>query len=199
MTNEAQSIHLPNVELSPAGQEENCISSKWHKMLVALRGASDKAGNSALRILTEAHIAVNTEKENRKSYRTVESAYNSPGLAGGGFNQIKEKVYKVLAYCINPTVKHGKLNCQRLLPDGHTGPCPWCSWPTEADINGRKSYLSVDHVIELGAYYQIVMKSTDLAQLICNYYPTSIKRLSTPLSDRSARVYCTESGLIARR
>ena len=187
-------IKLPNVRAATAASKDDKL---WYKLLVTLRGASDKAGDSALRLLADAHIMAC--KGGRGGYRTVKSAYNNPNLAGGGYRKIKAKIHKQLAYCVNPRIQHGKLACQRLLPDGHTGPCPWCQHPTEFSINGKSTYLSVDHVIHLAPYYKILMASTDLAQKICDYYPTSIKRLSTPLSDVSARVYCTESGYIARR
>ena len=48
-------ISLPNVE---EDKSNSTPPGKWHRMLVALRGASDKAGDSALRILAQAHLEV---------------------------------------------------------------------------------------------------------------------------------------------
>ena len=111
---------------------------------------------------------------------------------------MQKELHVVQAYCTNPLVVHGKLACQRALPPGHVGPCIYCKAPTDRITGGASTPLSVDHFIRLGPLYRLLFRETSIAQHIVDYWPTSISRLSTPPSDDSARVFCAESGLVAR-
>jgi len=54
-------------------------------------------------------------------------------------------------------------------------------------------------MIDLKELYPLLLRHSDLLQRIADYHPTSIARLSQPPNDPQARVFDTQSGLIARR
>jgi hypothetical protein len=155
----------------------------------------DKTGDEIFSVLSDVHenFGVSAEHKNFKS------AYDDPSLAGGGVTKLQALLHKKLAYCTNKNESHGKLECQRLLPDGHVGPCCSCGHATDREVNGVRANISEDHVIDLGHYYEIIFQSTGIAQRICDYHKTSMERLSTCPKDEKARVHCVESALIARQ
>lgn len=122
---------------------------------------------------------------------TIDSAYNDPGLVGGGVRCLQARLHHRLFYCSNHNTCNGKHVCGRLMSDGFDGDrCPHCDWSISP---------FVDHVIELQHLYPLLMQHSDLLQRIADYYPISISRLSQGSSNQAARVWCTESAYIARR
>jgi hypothetical protein len=136
--------------------------------------------------MEEAHASLTR----RKKTNTIEAAYNDPSLVGGGVQELDKKLHLRLKYCSNPTFKNGSFECGHLQPMDHDGPNCSCGFPVSQFC---------DHVVPLAELYPILMQHTDLLQRIADYYPTSISRLSQPTNDPLARVFCVESGWIARR
>jgi hypothetical protein len=166
-------------------------------MLVAMRHSSDKDGDSALSILADAENRL-LKTNKRGSKRTLASAYEDRSLVGGGFSKLKGKLFKKVVYCTNQTMKHGKMVCARKLPDGHSGSCcPYCQSEVAKTSKSKKGFLNVDYMLDLEEVYNVLFTNTDIAQRICDYYPISISRLSTPLTDPQARVFCVASAQIA--
>jgi len=123
--------------------------------------------------------------------KKLKSAFEDPTLVGGGVRALDRKLYKRLKYCSNLRKKNGKFMCGRLLAEGdhELTHCTNCGCAVSS---------FVDHVIELNELYPLLMRNSGLLQRIADYYPTSIERLSQPPDDPNARVWCTESGLVAR-
>ena len=156
-----------------------------HRFLHALRHGSDRCGNAVLRSLPD-FLAEPTVLP-----KQLKSAFADPTLVGGGVRALDRKLHKRLKYCSNLRKKNGRFVCGRLLAEGDhkLTHCTNCGCTVSS---------LVDHVIELKELYPLLMRRSDLLQSIADYYPTSIKRLSQPPGDPNARVWCTESGLIAR-
>ena len=124
---------------------------------------------------------------------TLKTAYNDGELVGGGVARLNALFHRRLRYCGNTDIKNGKYVCGRLIPDSHEGHvCP--NKPCKHDISRFD-----DHVIELKHLYPLLMQHTDLLQRIADYYPISKARLSQGAENKAARVWCVESGYIARR
>jgi len=131
------------------------------------------------------------EEQKKMMATTVDEAYDDPDLVGGGVSRLETLLRRELRYCDNPAIDKGRHVCGRLMNDnfdGHT--CPNC---------GAGISKLVDHVIDLSELYPLLMEHSDLLQRIADYYPISRTRLSQPPHDKQARVWCTESGFVARR
>ena len=169
-----------------------------HRMLATQHLSSDTCVNHALRLLAQAHGQVSGTGRLKRGWK-VQSAFGDATLAGGGAHALEAKLHKIAAFCPNREIKYGRLVCQRLLPPGHVGPCPDCQTATDKVINGVAEKNTVHHYIRMAPYYKITAQTTDLIQLVVNYWPLSYSRLSRDPDDNLARVYCVESGLIARQ
>jgi hypothetical protein len=192
-TTPSASVRLPGVDADISKKED---MEGWRRLLVALRLASDKSGDEVFSIWGAAHEKICSGT----NHTNLEAAYNDESLGGGGYKTLRKLLYKKLVYCPNPEETHGKNKCQRLLSDGHIGPfCPHCGYKTTREINGKIGVLSCDYAIKMGPYYKLILEVTDLAQRICDYHPTSMARLQTHPDNRSARVRCVQSALIARQ
>ena len=64
---------------------------------------------------------------------------------------------------------------------------------------GASLHPFIHHVFRLSVLYRILIESTSLLQDLVDYHQTSLERLGQPLTDRTARVRCTESAWTARR
>ena len=157
---------MDKVALSLPSYSKPCVQTDVkleYRMLAALAKTSDKYGNAAMAVLADAHNQLCDLSVKKK--RTLEVVYNDPNLGGGGLETVKKKLLKTRHYCVNPKISFGKLQCQRLLPEGHVGKCPSCeSNEWFETINGSRRGLSTDHFIDLGEAYRITFETTDLAQ-----------------------------------
>ena len=157
-----------------------------HRLMNALRLASDKCSNEVLAVvstLAKVHGEFDT--------KTIHAAYNDPELVGGGVKNLECRLHRRNWFCSNLKQNNGLFECGRLMQDDFDGTnCPHCGCAISA---------FADHVIELKHLYPLLLQHSDLLQRIADYYPTSIERLSQPSMDPTARVYCVESGFIARR
>lgn len=159
--------------------------------------ASDKELNATLQIVARLCNQV-TGTGRLKAGWNVSTSLEDDKLVGGGSGALKRRLHRCGYFCPRPGRKYGKLKCQRLLPPGHKGPCPTCSFPTESSSSGKSRKKSVHHYFDMAEYYKIIFQSTDLAQRIVDYWPISISRLSVDPGDPAAKVYCAESGKVAR-
>lgn len=175
--------------------DDECFSERpaaRFKLLHALRLASDKCSNEVLCHSREMLTSF-SEELGKMLPGTTDLAYDDPELLGGGVTRLDALLHRRLRYCSNTEQKNGKYTCGRLIPDNHKGHiCPHEG--CECEISRY-----VHHVIELKHLYPLLMEQADLLQRIADYYPISIARLSQGTSNVNAKVWCVESGFIARR
>lgn len=187
-------VCLPSYQ---AAEDVNSVNPA-QRLLVALRGASDKAGNSALAVFADTVKQLGAQEQEIK--RTLKAAFNDPDLAGSGAQKLCDDLLVQLNYCCNPKMDFRLPVCQILLPEGHEGVCPKCKQATQREgCKGKSSFQNLDLVLRLGKCYIMMLKSTDLGQQIADYYEESLKDLSASPSDLNARVRSVESALLARR
>lgn len=173
------------------------ISGK-HRLLYSTRESSDA---TVKQCLDEHARARGMVRGSRKEVGwTPSSAFNDSELGGGGYDEVYKSVVRSRAFCPNTKSSHGEMVCGRMLPEGHTnGACPNCGAQVLAELpGGFKSFLNVDYYFCLEAIYKLLFAHTDIAQCVVDYYPTSISRLSAPLTDEHHKVKDTQSGLVAR-
>ena len=162
-----------------------------HELLHALRLASDKCGDQVF-TTSRKMLASIAEAHKDMLPPSVSRAYEDPDLVGGGVTALDKLLHKRLRYCGSDCTKNGKLVCGRLIPEDYDGLfCP------NIDCKHKISPF-IDHVIDLSQLYPLLMEHSDLLQRIADYSKISKARLSQPLNDPDARVWCTESGRIAR-
>ena len=181
-----------------------------HKVLAMLKDTSEVNTDSLLALIDDDFESESFSRPSRrtkrqskkqKQFRTTIGAYNDHRLGGGGVQSMRELLVNHLHYCTNPLKTNGKIHCQILLPDGHTGRCPRCQYAcSDCSVSGEK-FRSEDIVIRLEFHYPIVanQNNSHLLQHICDYHNIAMKRISQHPEDEDARVYCTLSGLTARR
>lgn len=167
---------------------KRCRIKPLHRFMHAFRHGSDRCASEVLRTLPAL-----AEAQKNVLPKKLDRLFEDPDLVGGGVSSLQEELHARLQYCSNRRKVNGKFVCGRMLPkdyEGETCPNPECGYPPSE---------FVDHVIELKKLYPLLLRHTDLLQRIADYYHISIARLSQPPDDPKARVWCTESGLIARR
>ena len=202
-SNDLPKVSLPNICTVDPMDEQTSV----HKLLGLLQDTCDFNADGILALLDndfeeKMRAGSRGKRGKKRNATTLKQAYNDHLLGGGGVDKMREDVITELHYCVNPNKQNGELYCQILLPDGHSGPCPRCGVPcSQVSQNGKETFNSRDLVVRLEEHYKLMAKQThsDMLQLICDFYPKALNRLSQKPDDPDARVWCPLSGLIARQ
>ena len=151
-------------------------SLRRRQLLAANLNTSDHCLNASLRILAETCGQITETGKLKKGWRAQSAWGKDKELSGGGSCELKKKLYYSRAFCPNPKMESGRPKCQRLLPFNHTGKCPTCSHPTEHEHEGELHKVSIHHYINMAEYYKITFQTTDIAQSVVDYWPTSYSK-----------------------
>lgn len=179
--------------------QDPSLHARKLRVMHSARESSDKVLTEALEELARSTNQVHSISGRKLKGWNIDSAFNDPALAGGGFKGLYNRLVKMQAFCPNESLVHGKARCGRMIPDHHGQTCSHCG----SDIflqssDGARSMLNVDFYFRLDEYYKVVFSSTDIAQRIVDYYPTTISHLSSPLDDAQHEVVSTQGGYVAR-
>ena len=184
--------------LAASGDDGDLDNARRH-LLYSARDSTDKSLRSCLMNLAQSTGQISGRSQRAKRGWKLETAFNDPELCGGGVKQLFNDLVICQPFCPNESKKHGLEVCGRIVPQDHTGPCQHCG--TEVyieDAGGSKCWLNVDYYFSMEKYYNILFQSTDIAQRLVDYYPTTIRSLSVPLDDLCHRVTDIQSGYVAR-